>query len=284
MLKFPYITDDINQIFSDEREHLDFIILRPILIVLYFFIRIFVFPFKFLFHRNSYGFEARIIDEIMAFGIKYFARTEAARIILRHVQIEPMLYKFILNLPKNEGADEFKKLNGINGDFNIESLKIACENNLTIGHDLLSYELVDKFDKDKFINELEQIKSNKPEDINCLSLAILEENKQHSLQLLGASNIVIFIVIIITLFADLNTAVKALNSFDSDAILLWCLKHIYKSDPDILIDLSFFMPESANRAHYNSSAFFSNPSQYLFYHVVFHEVAYDLLSNKKAIN
>jgi hypothetical protein len=40
------------------------------------------------------------------------------------------------------------------------------------------------------------------------------------------------------------------------------------------------MQEVSNRGHYNSSAFFSNPSQYLYYHIVFDEVCYDMLMNR----
>ena len=62
--------------------------------------------------------------------------------------------------------------------------------------------------------------------------------------------------------------------------MLWCMKHIYAEDTPALIDLDFFMQEVSNRGHYNSSAFFSNPSQYLYYHIVFDEVVYDMLLNR----
>ena len=87
------------------------------------------------------------------------------------------------------------------------------------------------------------------------------------------------IVVTITIFADLKTAINALNSFFSDSIVLWCMKHIYANDPAALIDLDFFSQEGTNRGHYNSSAFFSDPSRYLYYHIVFDEVVYDLLRN-----
>jgi len=88
------------------------------------------------------------------------------------------------------------------------------------------------------------------------------------------------VVMVITIFGDLRTTITALNSFGSDSILLWSLKRLYKGNEEIQIDLDFFMQEVNNRGHYNSSAFFSNPSQYLYYHIVFDEVAYDLLVNR----
>ena len=57
------------------------------------------------------------------------------------------------------------------------------------------------------------------------------------------------------------------------------MKRIYANDPSALIDLDFFAQEGTNRGHYNSSAFFSDPSRYLYYHIVFDEVIYDLLRN-----
>jgi len=61
------------------------------------------------------------------------------------------------------------------------------------------------------------------------------------------------------------------------------MKHIYADDPQAKIDLDFFMQEVSNRGHYNSSAFFSNPSQYLYYHIVFDEVCYDMLMNRPPV-
>jgi hypothetical protein len=52
------------------------------------------------------------------------------------------------------------------------------------------------------------------------------------------------------------------------------------NDPDVLVDLDFFMQTGSNRGHYNSSAFFSNPSEYLYYHIVFDEVAYTMLRTR----
>ena len=92
MIKFPYITASANTVFADEKTRWDFILLRPVLLVLYFFLRFLIFPFKFFFHRNPWGFEARLIDRLMAFGIKYFARNSAVELFIRHVQIEPLLY------------------------------------------------------------------------------------------------------------------------------------------------------------------------------------------------
>ena len=76
----------------------------------------------------------------------------------------------------------------------------------------------------------------------------------------------------------------ALNSFGSDSVLLWCMKQIYAENKQVQIDLDFFMQEVNNRGHYNSSAFFSNPSQYLYYHIVFDEVVYDMLMNQPPVS
>ena len=284
MNQFPYITPYVNDVFARERKQLDFIILRPLVLVSYFFIRTIAFPIKFVFHRNAWGFEAKWIDWLMSLGIKYFARGDAAELILRHVQIEPLLYRHIL---RREGEDrdqsesiERRKLNGIDGDFGIEDLPTAIANNMTIGHDELSYEVVSRFDRDVFLANLDYIRSQRPEDHDVFSKGVLEENRKHSFQLLGCTNIVLLIVTTITIVADLKTAVQALNSFGSDSTLLWCLKHLYQDNHAALIDFEFFMQETANRGHFNSSAFFSNPSQYLYYHIVFDEVAYDWLRNR----
>jgi hypothetical protein len=181
---------------------------------------------------------------------------------------------------KNGEEHLAKKLNGINGDFNVEDLKTMVRGQLTIGHDMLSYELVDRFDKQVFLDNLEHIRSIKPGDHGQYDKGVLAQNRKHSFQLLGPTNIVMLIVMAITVFGDLRTTVTALNSFGSDSILLWCLKRIYAEDRQVQIDLDFFMQEVSNRGHYNNSAFFSNPSQYLYYHVVFDEVVYDLLRNQ----
>lgn len=284
---FPYITDYCNKVFAAEKEHWDFVWLRPILLVLYFIVRFLLFPLKFVFHRFPIGFEPFLIDHCMAFGMKYLARSDAAELFLRHVQIEPLVYRHILQqqggVQSASLPDSRRKLNGIDGDFNVEDLQTVRNNNLTVGHDHLSYELVDRFDKRTFLDHLEFIGSTVPEDHKQYSKAALEENRRHSFQLLGATNIVMLVVMTITVFGDLRTTVTALNSFGSDSILLWCLKTLYAGDPAVQIDLDFFMQEVSNRGHYNSSAFFSNPSQYLYYHIVFDEVAYDLLRNRRPI-
>jgi hypothetical protein len=154
---------------------------------------------------------------------------------------------------------------------------------LTVGHDLLSYEVVDRFDREKFFENLDAIRSLKPENHELLSKAALEENRKHSFQLLGPTNIVLLIVTTITLLGDLRTTINALNSFGSDSIVLWCMKHIYAGDEHAQIDLDFFMQEVSNRGHYNSSAFFSNPSQYLYYHIVFDEVCYEMLMTRPPV-
>ena len=216
----------------------------------------------------------------MTFGLKYLARTEAAELFIRHTQIEPILYRYILSKRDQPAIDSSEKLNGIDGDFNLESLAIAKQNNLTIGHDLLSYELVDRFEKKSFLENIEYLRSIRPENHDKYSKTLLDETRLHSLQLLGPTSLVILVVIVITLCGDLKTTVTALNSFGSDSLLLWCMKRLYVDNPNVLTDLDFFMQEVSNRGHYNSSVFFSNPSQYLYYHVVFDEVVYDLLMNE----
>lgn len=298
MNKFPYITDYINEVFEKERTQWDFILLRPIILVAYFFLRVVSFPLQFVFHRRPYGCESYLIDRSMAFGMKYLARHDAAELLLRHVQIEPLLYRHILARPPAEteaGPSEPSgsnhdpsghgpgKLNGIDGDFSVEDLKTFARSNATIGHDLLSYELMERFDKEAFLKNLDYIRSLRPVDHEAFSKAALDENRRHSFQLLGATNIVLLIVTSITLFGDLRTTITALNSFRSDSILLWCLKQLYAGNQSVLIDLDFFMQEVGNRGHFNNSAFFSNPSQYLYYHLVFDEVAYDLLRNRPPI-
>jgi hypothetical protein len=86
-------------------------------------------------------------------------------------------------------------------------------------------------------------------------------------------------VFTITLIADYRTASRALNSFDSDSLLLWCLKHILMEDKQAMIDLDFYMQSQSNRGHYNSDVFLSDPNEYLYYHIAFDEFAYELLRN-----
>lgn len=279
MLTFPHITDYVNEVFSRERVRWDYHLLRPLLLIFYNLFRLVAFPVKFLIHRNPYGFEARCIDAAMAVGIKYLASHDAAELLIRHVQIEPLLYRHLIADP---APGEPRKLNGIDGDFNVGSLDEVVRNNMTIGHDELSYEILERFDKKAFLGRLEEIRRRRPEDHEALSKEVLEANRQHSWQLLGCTNVVILIVIIITAFGDLKTTIKALNSFDSDSIVLWCLKHIFVDDPHVMIDLDFYMQVYSNRSHYDNSAFFSDPSQYLYYHVVFDEFAYHVLRNRAA--
>lgn len=280
MNQFPYINPYVNEIFAREKQRWDYVLLRPVIVFSYFFQRTISFPLKFIFHRFPLGFEAYLIDWWMTFGMKYLASHDAAELILRHVQIEPLLYRHILSRPDAEPPRERRKLNGIDGDFSVESLEVALRNRLTIGHDLLSYEVVDRFDRAKFLENLPWLRTRKPEDHQLLSKGVLEANRKHSFQLLGPTNIVLLIVTTITLFGDLRTTITALNSFGSDSLLLWCMKHIFAGDQSAQIDLDFFMQEVSNRGHYNSSAFFSNPSQYLYYHIVFDEVCYEMLRNR----
>ena len=49
-----------------------------------------------------------------------------------------------------------------------------------------------------------------------------------------------------------------------------------------MIDLDFYMQVYSNRSHYDSGAFFSDPSQYLYYHIAFDEFAYHTLRHKSA--
>ena len=277
MHKFPYITEYINGVFSREKTQWDFIIIRPVLLVLYFFVRFLSFPLKFVLHRKPLGFEAYLIDCCMAFGMKYMARSDAAELFMRHVQIEPLLYQHILRQSNNPVQSSKVKLNTIDGDFSISDIRTVLQNRLTVGHDLLSYEVIDRFDKDTFLENIDYIRSTKPRDHEDWSKAVLETNRKHSFQLLGPTNIVMLIVMVITIFGDLRTTITALNSFGSDSVLLWCVKRIYAGNPDVQSDLDFFMQEVANRGHYHTSAFFSNPSQYLYYHIVFDEVVYELL-------
>lgn len=221
-----------------------------------------------------------MIDRTLSFGMKYFAKTEAVELLIRHAQIEPLLYRYLLSFhPDNEAFPADQKLNGIEGDYNVEEIKDVYWNNMTIGHDLLSYEIVDRFDKEVFLDNLGEIRKLTPGDHDQFSKNALDENRKHSYQLIGVTNVTMMVVVVITVFADLKTVINALNSFFSDSIVLWCMKHIYVNEPQALIDLDFFAQEGTNRGHYNTSAFLSDPSRYLYYHIVFDEVVYDLLRN-----
>ncbi len=128
MQRFPYLTEYVNHVFSEEKSHWDYILIRPILLVSYFFLRCLVFPLKFVFHRVPYGFEAFCIDWSMAIGMKYLAKTDAAELMLRHVQIEPLLYRYILGAKADQALGERKKLNGIEGDFGVEDISTGWFN------------------------------------------------------------------------------------------------------------------------------------------------------------
>ena len=298
MNKYPYIPKDMNDLFKEEKLRIDYLFLRPILLVVYFFVRIVIFPIKFLIHRRPFGFEGRSIDFLLAFGLKYLASHQAAELLIRHIQIEPLIYRFLLKNIKNNAevpdADSAKemyskddketannqKLNGIEGDFSVLSFKEMIANSMTIGHDELSYEVADRFEREAFLENLNELRKEKPEDHNKYSKKILEYNKKSSFQILGCTNVVMLIVIVITILGDLKTTVKALNSFGSDSVVLWAMKHIYCDNQEVLTDLDFYMQVYNNRSHYNSSVFFSDPSQYLYYHIVFHEFVYSTLLTK----
>lgn len=278
MQHFPYVTDYVNEIFNREKARLDYVFLRPVFIVSYFFLRLVVVPVKFVFHRRAWGFEKKIIDGILAFGIKHFASRDALELLIRHVQIEPLLYRYLLSgTPAHRAVRSGEILKGIDGDFSVNSIRDVVAHGLTICHDDLAYEVFERFDKDAFLANIDFYRNSRPEDIAQFGSGILEQNARHSWQLFGATNVVFFIVLTITLFGDIHTIIRALNSFDSDSLLLWCLKHIYAEDERAGIDLDFYLQSSSNRSHYNSSPFLSDPSEYLYYHIAFDEFAYELL-------
>lgn len=298
MNKYPYIPKAMNDLFKKEKSRIDYLFLRPILLIVYFFLRVLIFPIKFLIHRRPLGFEGRSIDCLLAFGLKYLASHDAAELLIRHIQMEPLIYRFLLKNFKNADGDpdadglkgmddpdyqeaaNNQKLNGIEGDFSVISFKEMIANSMTIGHDELSYEVADRFDREVFLKNLSQLREEKPEDHNQYSKKILEFNKKSSFQILGCTNVVMLIVIVISILGDLKTTVKALNSFGSDSVVLWAMKHIYCDNKEVLTDLDFYMQVYNNRSHYNSSVFFSDPSQYLYYHIVFHEFVYSTLLTK----
>jgi len=277
MQSFPYVTDYINDIFDREKARLDYKIIRPFLTIPFFFLRLVLVPFKFVFHRHACGFEKKIIDGVLAFGIKYFASHEALKLLIRHVQIEPLLYRYLLSGTPERRERTGELLKGIDGDFTVNSIQDILEHGLTICHDNLSYEIFERFDKKAFLENIDFYRKSKPEDIEQFGNNIMELNRKHSWQIFGATNVVIIVVITITLFADFNTSIRALNSFDSDSLLLWCLKNICADDKQAMIDLDFYLQTYSNRSHYNSDAFRSDPNQYLYYHIAFDEFAYELL-------
>ena len=274
---FPYVTDYINEIFDREKARFDYRFIRPLFTISFFFLRIILVPLKFVFHRSAWGFEKRLIDSVLAFGIKYFASHEALALLIRHVQIEPLLYRYLLSgtPARRDGTGE--KLKGIDGDFSVNSIHDVVAHGLTICHDDLSYEIFERFDKRAFLDNLGFYQNTKPEDIAQFGNKVLELNREHSWQIFGATNVVIIVVMTITVFANFHTSIRALNSFDSDSLLLWCLKHICADDAHAMIDLDFYLQTYSNRSHYNSDAFRSDPNQYLYYHIAFDEFAYELL-------
>ena len=277
MQSFPYVTDYINDIFDREKARLDYKIIRPLFTIPFFFLRLVLVPIKFVFHRHAWGFEKKIIDGVLAFGIKYFASHEALKLLIRHVQIEPLLYRYLLSGTPERRERSGEMLKGIDGDFTVNSIQDILEHGLTICHDDLSYEIFERFDKKAFLENIDFYRKSRPEDIEQFGNNIMELNRKHSWQIFGATNVVIIVVIAITLFADFNTSIRALNSFDSDSLLLWCLKNICADDKQAMIDLDFYLQTYSNRSHYNSDAFRSDPNQYLYYHIAFDEFAYELL-------
>lgn len=278
--KFPYITDYVNELFHKEKERFDFRFIRPLFTISFFFVRILLVPLKFLFHRRAWGYERRLIDWFIALGIKYLASREALELLIRHAQIEPVLYRYLLSGTPERRSGTGKPLQGIDGDFHVNSIEDIVRHGLTICHDDLSYEVFERFDKDAFLENIEFYRRSHPEDIEQFGRGVLELNRKHSLQLFGVTNVVIVVVFTITLFADFHTSIRALNSFDSDSLLLWCLKHICADDRDAMIDLDFYLQSHSNRGHYNSDAFRSDPNEYLYYHIAFDEFAYDLLRRR----
>lgn len=284
MQSFPYVTDYVNEIFDKEKARFDYLFIRPILTISYFFLRLVVVPLKFLFHRNAWGFEKKIIDSALAFGIKRLASQAALKLLIRHAQIEPMLYRYLLSGTPERKARTGELLKGIDGDFSVNSIHDIVKHGLTICHDDLSYEIFERFDKQAFLENIEFYRNSKPEDIAQFGNKVLDLNREHSWQILGATNVVIIVVLTITIFADFHTSIRALNSFDSDSLLLWCLKHICAEDRQAMIDLDFYLQTYSNRSHYNSDAFRSDPNQYLYYHIAFDEFAYELLrKNREAL-
>ena len=281
MQSFPYVTDYINKIFDKEKARFDYRFIRPLITIPFFFLRLVLVPLKFLFHRRAWGFEEKLIDGVLSFGIKYLATYEALELLIRHVQIEPMLYRYLLSGTPERKAGTGEILKGIDGDFNINSIQDILNHGLTICHDNLSYEVFERFDKHAFLNNLDFYRNSAPEDIAQYSNKVLEQNRKHSWQVFGATNVVIIVVLTITLFADFHTSIRALNSFDSDSLLLWCLKHICADDQQAMIDLDFYLQSDSNRTHYNSDAFRSDPNQYLYYHIAFDEFAYELLRKQQ---
>ena len=199
------------------------------------------------------------------------------------MQIEPLLYRYLLSgTPERMEGGSGERLKGIDGDFTVNSIQDILDHGLTICHDNLSYEIFDRFDKNAFLANLDFYRNSRPEDIAQFGNKVLEQNRKYSWQIFGATNVVIIVVLTISIFADFQTSIRALNSFDSDSLLLWCLKNICAEDRQAMINLDFYLPTDSNRSHYNSDAFRSDPSQYLYYHIAFDEFAYELLRKRSA--
>ena len=88
-----------------------------------------MFPVKFIIHRKPYGYERYVIDAVLAFGIKYLATRDAVELLIRHVQIEPLLYRFLLTGQEDESLPQ-KELNGIDGIYNVDTLDQIIKNNM----------------------------------------------------------------------------------------------------------------------------------------------------------
>src|SRR5829696_6927029 len=250
MQYFPYVTDYVNEIFSKEKTRFDYRLIRPLFTITHFFLRIVLVPMKFVFHRRAWGFERRLIDRIIAFGIKYFASREALELLIRHVQIEPLLYRYLLSGTPERRDRTWEPLKGIDGDFSVNSIQDIVRHGLTICHDDLSYEVFERFDKHAFLENLAQFGRD-----------VLELNRKHSWQIFGATNVVIVVVFTITLFADFHTSIRALNSFASHSLLLWCVQHICAQNAHALIDLDFYLQTDGSRGHYHNDAFRSDPNE-----------------------
>ena len=123
MQRFPYITDYVNEVFDKEKARFDYQFIRPLLTISYFFARLVLVPLKFLFHRRAWGFERRWVDRVMAFGIKYLASREAVELLIRHVQIEPLLYRYLLSGTPGRRDGTGEKLKGIDGDFSVDTFE-----------------------------------------------------------------------------------------------------------------------------------------------------------------
>src|SRR5215510_5662648 len=190
MQSFPYITEYVNELFDKEKARFDYRFIRPILTISHFFLRIILVPLKFLLHRKAWGIERRVIDSIVAFGIKYLASREALELLIRHVQIEPLLYRYLLSgtPARRDGTGEL--LNGIDGDFSVNSIQDIVKHGLTICHDELSYEVFERFDKKAFLENLEFYRNTRPEDIAQYGTGVLELNRKHSWQIFGATNVI----------------------------------------------------------------------------------------------